>query len=128
MLVEHVSVLVVKAPGRVRDGLCSLLSNQPRIKWMGAVPDSQSLWEQIEDRLRAGVVLLDRDACGSTALELFHRLKAERPQVGCILLVDTAEQQAQAFSAGASETLIKGFSADELLAAIWRVGPTSPVA
>ncbi len=126
MPTESVSVLVAKAPGRVCDGLCSLLSHQPHIMLMGVVQEGQAFLKRIRAGAGPGVVLLDTDLAGPGTLDLFQRLRQEMPQVRCILLVDTFEQQAQALSAGAGEILIKGFSADELLAAIRQAAPANP--
>jgi DNA-binding NarL/FixJ family response regulator len=114
-------VLIVKAPGRVRDGLCTLLSHQPYIQLVGTIHAEQALLQQITAQSWAGVVLLDTDFLGSKTLSWFQHLKLAAPSVRWILLVDTISQQAQALADGASDTLIKGFSADELVAAIRRV-------
>jgi DNA-binding NarL/FixJ family response regulator len=123
---EAAPVLIVKAPGRVRDGLCSLLSHQPYIKLVGAVHAEQALLQQITAQAWAGVVLLDTDFLGPKTLDWFQHLKRAAPSVRWILLVDTLSQQTEALADGASDTLIKGFSADELMAAIQRVLAARP--
>jgi len=123
MPIRPIRVLVAKAPGRVRDGLCSLLCHQPQIRLVEVVQDEQALLKCLAVEPWNSVVLLDADICGPDLPGRLARLRLQAPHLRCILLVDTVEQQTRALAAGASDALIKGFSVEEFLAAIERAEP-----
>lgn len=120
MPITSIPVFIVKAPGRLSEGLCSLLENHPSVKIMGVFRDEISLFQQLSKLPMTCIVLLDVDVFGNHIFTICQHLKIAAPQSVSIVLVDTDEQKRQALFIGASDGLIKGYTANELLNVIQR--------
>lgn len=104
---------MVAQPGPVRDGLEVLLSAVPRLGIAGVVDSSQAALNQIEVEPPA-IVLIDFALTGIEAPELVRQIKAARPQIRCVVLADSLEQEEAARQAGAAITLRQGAAPAEI--------------
>jgi DNA-binding NarL/FixJ family response regulator len=117
---EHMPVLIVAQPGRVRDGLQALLMAAPRIERVGLVNDVSSALGMTTERAPS-LVLLDASLNGGGILIALSRIKSRWPDTRCLVLTESAQQQRVARSADADEVLLKGFEANELYAIVERL-------
>ena len=120
MSVNLMPVFIAKAPGRLCEGLCSLLENQPSIKLMGVIQNEADLVQSLHS-FPSAIILLDIDLFGKSIFDICLRLKRESSQAGFIILVDTIEQKKKGIAAGANEAFMKGYTANELLKTIQRI-------
>jgi DNA-binding NarL/FixJ family response regulator len=121
MSTDPIYVYVAKSSGRLCEGLCSLLENQPAVKLLGVLQDETTLIQNINSAASSVVVLLDMDLFGENIFAFCQSLILKAPHSGTILLVDTHKQKQKAFASGANEALIKGYTANELITAIQQV-------
>jgi CheY-like chemotaxis protein len=73
---------------------------------------------------KPSLILLDVDLPDEGAWILLEELQRTRPQIPCLFLVNSIEQQQRARLAGAKAVLLKGFEAMELVAMIEKVTST----
>src|SRR5688572_18744923 len=111
-MTEKESLLIVAAPGRLRDSLEALLKT---LSWLHIVEpvDNKLSALEIMSQYQPKLILLDDETWS-----LLKSIKTLYPQVHCLALVNGLQQQQAAKSAGADITLLKGFVASELFAAI----------
>jgi DNA-binding NarL/FixJ family response regulator len=126
MSVEDIPIVIVESPGKLREGLCSLIESQPFVQLIGTVEDETSLFQQIKMLSKACIILFDMDLFGKNSLNICRKMIKEAPQTGCILLVNTFSQKKQAVSAGLNNVLIKGFSANDLFMMIQHIQSEKP--
>jgi DNA-binding NarL/FixJ family response regulator len=115
-----VSLLLVARPGRMREGLQALLRTIPEIEIVGQA-DFESQTLPLISQQQPALVLLDSSLAFREMLPALIQIKGEYPRTRCIVLVENAQQQSAAREAGADTTLITGFSAEVLHAAIDQV-------
>jgi len=109
--------LIVAPRGRICDGLSALLDTLPLV---GSVARAAGA-EEAAGALRAGrfgLVLLDAGGVGGNWEGALARLRDEAPAARFLSLVEDAEGLRAARAAGADGTLIKGFSVEQLVAAV----------
>jgi DNA-binding NarL/FixJ family response regulator len=108
-------VLVVDDHPVVREGLVSVLEDQPEIEVVGSLDSAEQAVAQI-GRLRPDIVLLDLELPGMDGVAAIPRLLAGHPSTGVIVFTayDTEERVLGALRAGARGYLLKGASADEI--------------
>ena len=111
------SALVVAAPGRKRNSLRILLRAAPRITIVDLVDDAPSALKSSVDR-PPDLLVLDLDPSAHGAWMILEQVKAEWPQVRCLVLVDTIQQGRMAKDAGVDGILVSGFSTNQLLALV----------
>jgi len=115
-------VLIVDDHVTVREGVRRLLAPFPEI----VVYDAASAPEAIAAfrNNRPDVVLVDLNLPDSSGLELLRRLRQEHKAVNVLIFTMHAEPLyvSRALSAGAKGYITKGAAAEELVAAIRRVG------
>ena len=111
-MTEKESLLIVAAPGRLRDSLEALLKT---LSWLHIVEPADNKLSALErmNQYQPKLILLDNETWS-----LLNSIKTLYPQVHCLALVNGLQQQRAAKSAGADITLLKGFVASELFAAI----------
>jgi DNA-binding NarL/FixJ family response regulator len=114
-------IIIAKADGKLREGLYSLLENQPSVRTIDVIQDEISLFQKIKQLSSDCIILLDIDLFEKNTFNIFNHLQADYPYTKCILLVNTFNQKKLAFSAGFYNVLIKGFNANDLLALIQQV-------
>lgn len=117
MKANSVSALIVSQPGPLRDGLRALLTAMSRVKIIGEASDTASVLRVIY-RHCPTLVLMDADLPGDEAQDTLKAIKTNWPQVRCVVLVSTVEQQQAVALAGADSAPLKGLLAEKLYAAI----------
>ena len=112
-------VLVVDDHPVVREGLVSVLEDQPEIEVVGALGSAEQAVAQV-GRLRPDIVLLDLELPGMDGVAAIPRLLAAHPGAGVIVFTayDTEERVLGALRAGARGYLLKGASGQEIGQAI----------
>jgi two-component system, NarL family, invasion response regulator UvrY len=93
-------------------GLRAILASMPGVSVLEA-GDVTSALQLIDDR-RPTLIVLDCDMPGAGACGLVARIKSDFPEVRCVALVDTVEEQRPTLGAGAEIALLKGFPAKKL--------------
>ncbi len=109
--------LVVARPGRLSDGWQALLLATPWIAEVRQAHDTSSALEALPN-LGPDVVVLDTDAFGDVTWALLGQIKAEVFPSYCIALIDSDRQRPKALALRADAVLVKGFSAEQLSAAV----------
>lgn len=112
-------VLVVDDHPVVREGLVSVLEDQPEIEVVGSLDSAERAVAQI-GRLRPDIVLLDLELPGMDGVAAIPRLLAAHPSTGVIVFTayDTEERVLGALRAGARGYLLKGATGQEIAQAI----------
>ncbi len=102
-----------------REGLRSLLEQQPGIEVVGVAADGPSLLAQVPSH-RPKVVLMDVSMPGLNGLEATRRLRSEHPDVAVLMLSMHADHRfvVEALRAGALGYVLKDCEVGELLDAI----------
>lgn len=111
-MTQKESLLIVAAPGRLRDSLEALLKTLSWLHIVEPVDNKLSALEMMSQH-QPKLVLLDNEAWN-----LLKSIKTLAPQVYCLALVNDLQQQQAAKNAGADLTLLKGFVASELFTAV----------
>jgi DNA-binding NarL/FixJ family response regulator len=109
--------LIVAHPGRIRDGLRTLLRATPRIETVFQADDGPSALKIITEHHPA-LVLLDSKLANNDIQSVARYIKTESPQTRCIILVDHARQQWMAKVADADSVLPIGCPAGEFFATV----------
>lgn len=113
------TALIIAKPGRKRDILITLLKSMPRldiIEPAGGIDAALAL-QNITDH-RPALVVIDATSNGNGFWTLLRQIKTGRPNLPCLVLVNTSIQQQWAAAAHADKVLVNGFSVAELLKAV----------
>jgi two-component system nitrate/nitrite response regulator NarL len=124
MVSNRASTLIVSRPGRLRDGLRTLLSTQPQIMIVGEADDSPSA-QQLVIEHNPALVLLDSDLYDGEVQSMLGWLKGEQPHVRCLVLASNLQKQDLARTYGADGVLLKGYALPDLFAAIEQLVPSA---
>jgi CheY-like chemotaxis protein len=119
----EVKALIVVAPGRLRDGLRTVLTGLLPTTAIETAADGGSALA-ILDKQAPDLVLIDAHLSDMNGLQLVRRLKDCGSPARFIVLAATLEQQAAAQACDADTVLLWGFGGVELLAAVQRLLPT----
>ncbi len=114
---NYVSVLIVSQPGPLRDGLRALLAVMSQVKIIGVASDAASALRLVQKR-HPTLVLMDADLPDDEARNTLMAIKRDWPQVRCIVLANTVEQQRAVALAGADRAPLKGLLAEKLYVTI----------
>jgi DNA-binding NarL/FixJ family response regulator len=114
---NHVPVLIVANPGRIRDGLKAMLRAIPRIEIVLQANDGPAALKIIAE-CQPALVLLDSKLANNDIQSVSRQIKAKSPQTRCIVLIDNARQQWMAKVADADSALTIGCPAGEFFTAI----------
>jgi DNA-binding NarL/FixJ family response regulator len=109
--------LIVASPGRIRDGLKTMLRAIPRIESVLQANDGPAALKIITEH-HPVLVLLDSHLANNDIQSVSRQIKANSPQTRCVMLVDNARQQWMAKVADADRVLTIGCPAGEFFAAI----------
>ncbi len=122
--VTEVRVLLADDNRRFRELLRRLLERERGIRVVGEAGDGAEALERAVE-LRPDVVLMDLSMPGLDGLEATLALKQKVPNVTVLMLsvADKEHEIAAGLAGGASEYLVKGTPASEIVAAIKRHGP-----
>lgn len=119
-----VRVLLADDNARFRGVLRRLLERDPEIVVVAEAADGAEALEAAAELL-PDVVLMDVSMPGLDGLEATYALKAQHPDVAVLMLSvgDKEQEIAAGLAGGASEYLVKGGPAREIVDAIKRYGP-----
>lgn len=110
-------VLIVDDEERPRRALRALLQTYPEIAVVGEAENGREAVGLVEER-RPDVVIMDYSMPIMDGVEATRRIKSARRGTRVVLVTVYASAQPEAADAGADAFLLKGFSGDELIAAI----------
>ena len=115
-----ISVVVIGAPGRLRDGLLLMLSSFPSVQVVGST-DAPVEARKILTERPVNLVLLDGDCANGEAAAWLKELRTQWPQTGCLFIGGSTRQLVAARAAGADAVLMRSFQIEDLSAAIERI-------
>ena len=114
---SEASILIVAKPTRIRDGLRTLLRANPLIDDVVQADNAAAALQIVKDRPPA-FILLDTSLVDDQVELIINQAKIKSAKIRCIVLADNARRQQLAWSNGADEVLLAGFSAANLFTAI----------
>ena len=117
MMKENAPALIVANPGRIRDGLRTLLRAIPRIETILQANDGPSALKIIAE-YHPALVLLDSKLANNDIQSISRQIKAESPQTRCIVLIDNIQQQWMVKVADVDSVLTVGCSAREFFTTV----------
>jgi len=117
MDISRSSVVVIGAPGRLRDGLLLMLSSYASLEVIGLAEERLGAQKILTGR-PVDLVLLHADVSDGDALLLLKELKRQWPQTGCLFIGGSARQLKAARDEGAEAVLMRGFQIGDLSTAI----------
>ncbi|MBN1993189.1 MAG: response regulator [Anaerolineae bacterium] len=109
--------LIVASPGRIRDGLRTMLRAVPCIETIFQASDGPAAMRIIAEEQPA-LVLLDSKLANNDIQSVSRQIKAESPHTRCIVLVDNMQQQWMAKIADADSVLTIGCPAGEFFTTV----------
>jgi DNA-binding NarL/FixJ family response regulator len=114
-----IKVMIVDDHELVREGLRSVLVQEPAVEVVGEAADGEQA-VQAAERLRPDVVLMDLQMPGLDGIEALTRIRARTPEIQVVVLTNFATDQKvrDAVAAGAIGYLLKDVLRAELLQAI----------
>lgn len=118
-------MLLVAKPGQLRDALQSLVSVMPGLDNLVAA-DTGLLALNVMRKVQPTLVLVGSGLPDAEVGELLRQIKAKWPEIGCLVLTDSAQERRQALAAGADGVLPVGSSAGQLFSAINKILEDSP--
>ena len=116
-LENYAPALIVATPGRIRDGLRTLLRAVPGIETIFQASDGPTAMQIIAD-WHPALVLLDSKLANNDIQSVSRQIKAESPHTRCIVLVDNARQHWMAKIADADSVLTVGCPAGEFFTTV----------
>jgi DNA-binding NarL/FixJ family response regulator len=114
---KRVPALIVAPSGRLRDSLRVLLRACETITVVGLAGDGEDGLRQIEQKAPA-LVLLDGSLVADGDGETLRQIKERKPEIHCLVLVHSVEDERLALAAGADAVLQAGFRAEALFETI----------
>lgn len=123
---DRIRVVVVDDHAVMRQGLCSLLAEEPNLEVVGEARDGIEAVEQAR-RLVPDVILMDYSLPGMNGVEAAHAIRRELPEVQVIALsMHRERERAEAMTAaGAVAYFNKSDDSDALIEAISKYGSRS---
>lgn len=114
-----IRVFVVDDHPIVRQGLVTVLEDEPDFAVVGAAGSAEEAVAQVE-RLRPDVALLDLELAGEDGVAVIPRIAAASPKTQVLIFTayDTDERVFGALEAGAKGYLLKGAPTEEIARAI----------
>jgi len=111
---DQIPVLLVTNPGRIRDGLRTLLRTIPEIGTIYQATDGPSV-SQIITKNHPALVLMDSKLFKT---DMPGQIKTISPETRCILMIDNLQQQSMANGTDVDTVMFSGFSAREFLVTV----------
>jgi DNA-binding NarL/FixJ family response regulator len=112
---QSILTLLVSGSGLLQDGLLALMTTIPPISAVLVAEDFESALRLVENHQPALVIL---ELSSLQVQDDLHEIKAQCTHVHLIVLVEDIAQQKEIEASGADTVLIKGFSAQELIAIV----------
>jgi DNA-binding NarL/FixJ family response regulator len=118
-----ISVLLAEDHTIVRNGIKSLLDNEPDIQVMAEAANGKEAIRILEDSTGIKLMVTDLNMPGMSGNELITYIKANFPDLKIIILSMSDQERlvSEAFKAGADGYLLKNVSKDELIFAVRHV-------
>ena len=110
---KRATVLLIAKQGRVRDGLRALLCAIPEVDVVDQPCDGAFSADLMAEHNPA-LVLVSCSLHEKGTWNALKHMRARRPKVRFLVLVDDVKQQQLAWNTGADQVLIKGTSAEKL--------------
>ena len=114
---QKIRVLIADDRRRSRDGLRALVTTRPNVEVIGEAGDGREAL-RLAEASQPDVVLMDVRMPGMDGLAATRLIKERWQRVRVVVMTMYPAHHREALSAGADAFLVKGCSADELLAAI----------
>ncbi len=116
-MTQRVLALIIAPPGRLRDSLRVLLRASGRIGRVEETDDARFGLQSIAEH-PPGLVVLDAGLEEDDAPGILPQLKGEWPQLPCLVLVRSLDQEPMARAAGADAVLQAGFDTETFFSTI----------
>ena len=118
-LLEFTSVILVDDQQLMRQGLCTIIDQEPQIRILGEAVNGQEAVDLVS-RLKPDVVVMDIDMPVMDGLEATRTILNDHPETRVIILSMYSDWSyvSQALKAGASGYLLKDCAGDDLVRAI----------
>ena len=117
-----IRVLLAEDQAMVRGALAALLGMEPDIDVVGAVPDGEAAWREVQ-RLQPDILVTDIEMPGLTGLELAQRIARHELPVKVVIVTTFARAGflRRALDAGVVGYLLKDAPAERLAEALRKV-------
>ena len=112
---KSILALVVSSPGDLQNGLLALMTTIPPINAVLVAEDIKSALRMVENH-QPTIIILELSSC--QVLATINEIKTQWPRIHLIVLVNDIIQSKDAEASGADSVLIKGFSAQKLIAIV----------
>lgn len=117
-----IRILLAEDQAMVRGALTALLSLETDIKVLGAAPDGESAWREVQ-RLKPDLLVTDIEMPGLSGLELAQRIQRHELPTKVVIVTTFARAGflRRALDAGVSGYLLKDAPAEDLAEALRKV-------
>ena len=112
---KAVLALVVSSSGTLQNGLLALTTTIPSISAVLVAEDINSALRLVENH-QPGLIILDMATL--KVQDVIKQIKEQYPRIHLIVLAEDVAQQKEVESFGADSVLLKGFSAQKLIAIV----------
>jgi len=112
---KSILVLVISSPGSLQNGLLALMTTIPKISSVLVAEDMETGLRMVENH-QPVLIILDISLPKTQAL--VKQIKTQYAQIHLIVLAEDFTQQKEIKAFGVDSVLIKGFSAQKLIAII----------
>jgi DNA-binding NarL/FixJ family response regulator len=106
-------ILIIAKPGALRDGLQALAQALPGFEKVVRADSARTAYESVEEN-PIKLVLLDAASFGENFVSLLQGIKERRPEIRCIVIVNSNWQRKLAEAAQADRIYLTGFPAAAL--------------
>jgi DNA-binding NarL/FixJ family response regulator len=125
---KSILALVVSSPGSLQNGLLALMTTIPQISSVLVAEEVDAALRMVENHQPALIIM---DMSFPKVQEIIKQIKVQYAHIHLIVLAEDAAQQKEIESFGVDSVLLKGFSAQKLIAIVENVldqrGGTPPV-
>lgn len=101
---EKTTTLLVSVPGNMQDGLQAMLRSLPHIEVVAVASGSLTAYDLLQKHL-VDLLVIDANLPRDEVLALLHRVKQNYPQIRCIVLTFTYQEDAEFLASGADVIL-----------------------
>ena len=117
-----IRILIAEDQAMLRGALTALLGMESDIEVLGAVPDGESAWRELQ-RLKPDLLVTDIEMPGLTGLELAQRIQRQALPIKVVIVTTFARSGflRRALEAGVSGYLLKDAPAEQLADALRQV-------